>query len=193
MGFGGNGDIPEPGAYFATAGSQAVTEAVWRPSTSSFLIHTPSGGTQIDKFQAGDIPAPGDYDGIGLTEAAVYRPSVGQFFVMGPNDATPRLVSPPSGFGGAGFIPITAPYSFRAPAPASSSSVKIKAASVSLDLGSTAQSLTGTKTTPTPKPSLTPPPAPSPTTVRTRPVQPAAAVKVSPLSLLKAHLAARKG
>ena len=143
----------------------------------------------------GDIPAPGDYDGIGMTEAAVYRPSVGEFFVMGPNDTSPRMISPPTGFGGANFVPLTASYSFQAPATTTSSSVtKIKAAAVSLDFGASAQSLTGTATTTTTKPSLTPAPAPSPTTVRLRPAQvEKVAVKASPLSLLKARLAARKG
>ena len=35
--------------------------------------------------QAGDIPVPGDYDGIGYDEPAVYRPSTGQFMVLQQN------------------------------------------------------------------------------------------------------------
>src|SRR5262249_28612119 len=31
-----------------------------------------------------DIPVPGDYDGIGHTEMAVFRPSKAQWFVLGP-------------------------------------------------------------------------------------------------------------
>ena len=40
-------------------------------------------------YQAGDIPAPADYDGVGHDEFAVYRPSTGQFFVLN----TPNVFS----------------------------------------------------------------------------------------------------
>ena len=172
FGFGGNGDIPEPGDYFATATNQAVTEAVWRPSLGAFLIHTPSGGTKIDQFAVGDIPAPGDYDGIGMTEAAVYRPSVGEFFVMGPNDTSPRAVSP-AGFGGANFVPVNAPYPYRA---LKSGGGLISAFSVpagGLDLASTAVSFSSSNTVlsngPTPgKAAVTPA---APTVIRVLPNQ----------------------
>ena len=32
-----------------------------------------------------DVPVPGDYDGVGHTEQAVFRPSTGEWFVLGPN------------------------------------------------------------------------------------------------------------
>ena len=41
--------------------------------------------------QAGDIPEPGDYDGVGHDEIAVYRPSTGQFLVMESNGTTETL------------------------------------------------------------------------------------------------------
>jgi hypothetical protein len=34
-----------------------------------------------------DIPVPGDYDGVGHTELAVFRPSTGQWLVLGPSGA----------------------------------------------------------------------------------------------------------
>ena len=41
--------------------------------------------------QAGDIPAPGNYDGLGYDQIAVYRPSTGQFLVLEPNGTTETL------------------------------------------------------------------------------------------------------
>lgn len=35
--------------------------------------------------QAGDIPVPGDYLGLGYDQLAVYRPSLGEFLVLNPN------------------------------------------------------------------------------------------------------------
>jgi hypothetical protein len=41
--------------------------------------------------QAGDIPAPGNYDGLGYDQIAVYRPTTGQFLVLEPNGSTEIL------------------------------------------------------------------------------------------------------
>jgi hypothetical protein len=96
--FGGSKDIPLPGAYDALTTLKASVEpAVWRPATGQYFIRSP-GGTRIVTFAVGDVPAPGDYDGVGQTEPAVYRPSTGQWLVVGPNDKSPRVVA---GYAGA--------------------------------------------------------------------------------------------
>ena len=41
--------------------------------------------------QTGDIPEPGNYDGLGYDQIAVYRPSTGQFLVLEPNGTTETL------------------------------------------------------------------------------------------------------
>jgi hypothetical protein len=41
--------------------------------------------------QTGDIPVPGNYDGLGYDEIAVYRPGTGQFLVLEPNGTTETL------------------------------------------------------------------------------------------------------
>jgi hypothetical protein len=51
-----------------------------------------------------DIPVPGDYDGLGHTEMAVFRPSTAQWFVMGPTGGHLRGT-----FGGPNFLDIPAP------------------------------------------------------------------------------------
>jgi hypothetical protein len=109
--FGGPNDIPVPGFYDAlTTGNQSVEPAVWRPGTGQFFIHGPNGNRTF-QFAAGDIPAPGDYEGVGQVEAAVYRPSTGQWLVVGPHDKSPRVFA---SFGGPTDIPTVAPYVYRA-------------------------------------------------------------------------------
>ncbi|MGI8683955.1 MAG: hypothetical protein ACR2MO_02445 [Acidimicrobiales bacterium] len=50
------------------------------------------------------LPVPGDYDGNGTTDIAVYRPSTGQWFV--------RNIST-TGWGVSGDVPLTLPYAIR--------------------------------------------------------------------------------
>jgi hypothetical protein len=62
--------------------------AVFRPSTAQWIVFGPSGGHVFGTFGAThfvDIPAPGDYDGVGHTEMAVFRPSTAQWIVFGPS------------------------------------------------------------------------------------------------------------
>ena len=51
-----------------------------------------------------DLPVPGDYDGTGQTEMAVFRPSTAQWFVLGPNGG--RLLGT---FGGTNLMDIPVP------------------------------------------------------------------------------------
>jgi hypothetical protein len=113
--FGGPTDIPVPGQYdniaLALAGKLEVTEpAVWRPSTGQYFIHGLNGNRTVT-FAPGDIPVPGDWDGIGQTEPAVYRPSTGQWLVEGPSDTSPRVLA---AFGALNDIPLLSPYPYRA-------------------------------------------------------------------------------
>ncbi len=94
-------DIPAPGAY---NGYNSTEIAVFRNTTilgndaDSFTVIGPNGFYEVSftnpavaalgfVYKPGDIAAPGDYDGVGRTEFAIYRPSTGQFFILNtPSD-----------------------------------------------------------------------------------------------------------
>ena len=57
---------------------------------------------------AGDIPEPGDYDGVGNDELAVYRPSTGQFLVLEAGGTVETITIP--GLAPTNLVPVPAQY-----------------------------------------------------------------------------------
>lgn len=108
--------IPVPGdydniSYFNGGKAQPKTEpAVFNPATGLMTITGPTGNYTV-QFQKGDVPAPGDYDGIGQTEPAVFRPSAKVFVIYNPITKTFRTVAA----GNSTDVAVLAPYSFRLP------------------------------------------------------------------------------
>jgi large repetitive protein len=75
-----NSSVPVVG-YFNANGPEQV--AVFTIVNGQGVWNIASGQT-VTFGQAGDIPVPGDYTGVGYGELAVYRPSTGQFLVLVP-------------------------------------------------------------------------------------------------------------
>jgi hypothetical protein len=70
---------------------------VYRPSTGQWLLED---GWTIALGAVGDVPVPGDYDGDGITDIAVYRPLTGAWYV--------RNILTVYGWGEATDVPILA-------------------------------------------------------------------------------------
>ena len=144
--FGGSRDIPVAGAYDATATNKSAEPAFWRPSTGQYFVAGPN-GNRVVQFAVGDIPAPGDYFGNGVTDVAVYRPSTGQFWVVAPGSTVPTLLTQ---FGDSTFKPTLSPYQYRLPTVSSAfHAASIDSTPGSVNIGSTARSLSSGSTTAT--------------------------------------------
>jgi len=68
--------------------------AVFRPSNGVWYILNSSNNTSrsVQWGANGDIPVPGDYDGIGKPEMAVFRPSNGVWYILNSSNNTSRSV-----------------------------------------------------------------------------------------------------
>ena len=72
-------NAPEEVAVYTLANGQGT----WSIASGITGLRTVAFG------QAGDIPVPGEYTGVGYDELAVYRPSTGQFLVQVPGRRLP--------------------------------------------------------------------------------------------------------
>jgi hypothetical protein len=69
-----------------------------------------SSSTPITLGQTGDIPVPGDYDGDGVVQPAVFRPSTGTWYLCTANFEAPSCPMTTTTFGKSGDIPVPADY-----------------------------------------------------------------------------------
>ncbi len=95
--------IPETAGDFDHDGLADVTvftpsNGTWYTLESTFAYHA---STAVTLGQAGDVPVPGDYQGTGRQERAVYRPTTGQWIL---EDG--RILS----LGTTGDVPVPADY-----------------------------------------------------------------------------------
>ena len=109
------GDVPVTGNFngsFGTPRSPRWNFAVFRPPTSQWIWLSSSNTiVTVTYGMYRDIPAPADYDGDGITDLAVYRPSTGEFWIhQSSNGADVRLTIDGLGTFGYGDTPVPADY-----------------------------------------------------------------------------------
>ena len=107
------GDVPVPADY---DGDGRTDFAIWRPSTGEWWIVNSSKGdfntvgwaaVTIQQWgESSDIPVPGDYDGDGRSDFAVWRPSTGTWWVL--HSYLGRVTTQQWGY--SGDVPVPADY-----------------------------------------------------------------------------------
>ena len=91
-----NASIPVVGNFDANGPSEEAVFTVNAQGQGVWNVASILTGTRTFTFgQTGDIPLAGDFDGIGYDEAAVYRPSTGQFLVLNPTNGQTETFSIP--------------------------------------------------------------------------------------------------
>ena len=81
-----NSSVPVVGNFDANGPSESAVFTINAQGQGVWTIASAITGRRTVTFgSAGDIPEPGNYDGVGHDEIAVYRPSNGQYLVLQPN------------------------------------------------------------------------------------------------------------
>ena len=97
---------PETSRSLAITTTWVIPSPVHRPSTGQWIVDDNGVGHVFAVFGGPtDFPAPGDYDGVGHTEPAVFRPSTDQWFVDKNGVGRMDVV-----FGGPGDVPVPGDY-----------------------------------------------------------------------------------
>jgi hypothetical protein len=112
VGWGGPGFTPVPGDYDGDGKTDAAiyqssTGAWWIiPSSTATLANPYNGAYGVGWGGPAFTPVPGDYDGDGKTDVAIYQSSIGAWYIVPSSGAAPYGV----GWGGPAFTPLPGDY-----------------------------------------------------------------------------------